>query len=263
MRARAEELGLLVLGERQGLTALSQHMAAVDASATVTFGARTPEEILERLARKLQASDDPRQLERAMEFTSNLSRLQGEPADTVERARSLAASNGLDTAPLDTLAASLAALALHDGKDVEVAVDMGLAGGIAYYTGPLFEVWGGSDASVKLAGGGRYDGLVKALGGSDDVPALGFAYSLEPVMDVLAAAGALTGDSRTQKSALVAPRTPGAVAAALRAAASLRLGGEAAAVALNGELDEDYARKQGFSAIVTVGEDGASERTWL
>ena len=104
---------------------------------------------------------------------------------------------------------------------------------------------------------------MKALGGSDDVPALGFAYSLEPVMDVLAAAGALTGDSRTQKSALVAPRTPGAVAAALRTAASLRLGGEAAAVALNGELDEDYARKQGFSAIVTVGEDGASERTWL
>ena len=263
VRARAEELGLLVLGERQGLTALSQHMAAVDASATVTFGARTPAEILERLGRKLQASDDPRQLERAMEFTSNLSRLQGEPADTVQRARSLAASNGLDTAPLDTLAASLAALALHDGKDVEVAVDMGLAGGIAYYTGPLFEVWGGPDASIKLAGGGRYDGLVKALGGSDDVPALGFAYSLEPVMDVLTAAGALTGDSRTQKSALVAPRTPGAVAAALRAAASLRLGGEAAAVALNGELDEDYARKQGFSAIVTVGEDGASERTWL
>ena len=101
VRARAEELGLLVLGERQGLTALSQHMAAVDASATVTFGARTPAEILERLGRKLQASDDPRQLERAMEFTSNLSRLQGRSPRTpwsgrdrwriVERARHSAA----------------------------------------------------------------------------------------------------------------------------------------------------------------------------
>ena len=116
---------------------------------------------------------------------------------------------------------------------------------------------------VRLGSGGRYDGLVKALGGSDDVPALGFAYSLENVLDELAKAGALTDDSRSSKRALVAPRTPAAVVAALRTAASLRLGGEAAAVALNGEVDEDSARRQGFVAIVAVDEDGASERTWL
>ena len=115
----------------------------------------------------------------------------------------------------------------------------------------------------RLASGGRYDGLVKALGGPDDVPALGFAYSLEPVMDAMADAGVLTEDARGGKRALVAPKSPGAVAAALRTAASLRLGGEAAAVALNGEVDEDSARRQGFAALVAVDEDGASERTWL
>ena len=31
-----------------------------------------------------------------------------------------------------------------------------------------------------MAGGGRYDSLVRALGG-DDTPALGFAYTLESV----------------------------------------------------------------------------------
>ena len=260
VRARAEELGLLAQGERQGMAALGQHLAAVDASAGTVFGARTPAEILERLARKLQASDDPSQIERAMEFTAALSRLRGAPDDTVERARALAVSHGLDAAPLDTLADCVAALALHDLRDVEVSVDMGLAGGIAYYTGPLFEVWG---SAGRLASGGRYDGLVKALGGADDVPALGFAYSLEPVMEAMAAAGALTDDARASKRALVAPRSPGAVEAALRTAASLRLGGEAAAVALNGEVDEDTARRQGFFAIVAVDEDGASERTWL
>ena len=261
VRARAEELGLLEQGERHGMGALGQHLAAVDASSDVTFGARSPAEVLERLARKLQASDDPGQIERAMEFTGALSRLSGAPDDTVERARSLAASYGLDAAPLDTLADCVAALALHDVKDVDVSVDLGLAGGIAYYTGPLFEIWGGG--AVKLAGGGRYDGLVKALGGPDDVPALGFAYSLEPVVDAMADAGVMMEDSRGGKRALVAPKSPGAVAAALRTAASLRLGGEAAAVALNGEVDEDSARRQGFAAIVAVDEDGASERTWL
>ena len=263
VRARAEELGLLVQGERQGMAALGQHLAAVDATEASTFGARSATEILERLARKLQASDDPGQLERAMQFTGALARLNGEPQDTVERARSLAASYGLDPSPLDSLDACVAALALHDANDAEVSVDLGLAGGLAYYTGPLFEIWGGRGDTVRLGSGGRYDGLIKALGGSDDVPALGFAYSLESVLDELAEAGALTDDSRGGKRALVAPRSPGAVAAALRTAASLRLAGEAAAVALNGEVDEDSARRQGFAAIVTVDEDGASERTWL
>ncbi len=273
VRARAEELGLFVQGERQGMAALGQHLAAVDATEASTFGARSATEILERLARKLQASDDPGQLERAMQFTGALARLNGAPQDTVERARSLAASYSLDPAPLDTLDACVAALSLHDAKDVEVSVDLGLAGGLAYYTGPLFEVWGGLASvrpegnrrmnGVRLGSGGRYDGLVKALGGSDDVPALGFAYSLENVLDELTGADLLAEDSRGGKRALVAPRTSAAVAAALRTAASLRLGGEAAAVALNGEVDEDSARRQGFVAIVAVDEDGASERTWL
>ena len=260
VRSRANELGLLAQVERQGMTALAQHLAAVDASATATFGARTPAEILERLARKLQASDSAEQLERAMAFTSELSRLSGAPDETLAGARSLAVSYGLDATALDTLDACLAALALHGAKDVEVSVDLGMAGGIAYYTGPLFEVWGGA---VKLAGGGRYDGLVKALGGEEDIPALGFAYSLEPVVAALTEAGALTEDSRDQGMTLVAPRNAKAVAAALQTVASLRLGGEAAAVALNGEADEEEARRQGFRAIVAVDEDGASERTWL
>jgi histidyl-tRNA synthetase len=35
---------------------------------------------------------------------------------------------------------------------------------------------------VLLGSGGRYDGLVRALGGSEDIPALGYAYNLEDVI---------------------------------------------------------------------------------
>jgi histidyl-tRNA synthetase len=64
---------------------------------------------------------------------------------------------------------------------------MALARGIAYYTGMIFELTGPRlPPGASLGGGGRYDGLVQALGG-DDLPALGFAYDMDHVRAALAA----------------------------------------------------------------------------
>ena len=60
---------------------------------------------------------------------------------------------------------------------------------MGYYTGVIFEMEHlTSGRSVSLGGGGRYDDLVKALGCGEDVPALGFAYTAESVVDALGAA---------------------------------------------------------------------------
>ncbi len=67
---------------------------------------------------------------------------------------------------------------------------MGMVGGIAYYTGAIFEITAGD--GLSLGGGGRYDGLVRALGGDDGVPALGFAYSMDQVV------GSLTDRTESQ-----------------------------------------------------------------
>ena len=270
VRARGNELGLFDSKERRGgMDVLSQHLAASEANHNGaddgSIGVRTTEEILARLERKLQAADpDSSGLENALTFTGALAGLRGVPKETLKSARALAKSHGLDASPLSTLEASLEAFALHDLKGVDASVDLGLARDIAYYTGPVFEVWaGGSGDDVRLAGGGRYDGLVKALGGSQDVPALGFACTLELVMDALSADGGVDGNTRPAKRVLVAPRSGGAVKAALQAASSLRLAGEVAAVSLDGNADHDGARGQGFEAVIMVDEDGASERTWL
>ena len=261
------ELGLFDSPERQqGVDALSQHLAASEASQNESgdgsIGVRSTQEVLERLERKLQAADpDASGLENALAFTQALAGLKGAPKETLKTARRLAASHSLDASPLSSIEASLDAFALHDLKGVEVSVDLGLARDIAYYTGPVFEVWAGPGVGVRLAGGGRYDGLVKALGGSEDVPALGFACTLELVTNALSAEG--SSDARSAKRVLVAPKSDGAVKAALQAAASLRLGGEVAAVSLNGVADRDGARAQGFEAIMLVDEDGTSERIWL
>ena len=66
-----------------------------------------------------------------------------------------------------------------------VVLDLAFVPGIAYYTGIVFEIsCDGDDGPVTVGGGGRYDGLVKALGG-DDVPAMGFALRIDRVVDAV------------------------------------------------------------------------------
>jgi histidyl-tRNA synthetase len=63
-------------------------------------------------------------------------------------------------------------------------IDGSLVRGLDYYTRTLFEVLGkgeGLGAQNALLGGGRYDQMVKSLGGPD-TPAIGFAMGLERLL---------------------------------------------------------------------------------
>ncbi|MFA5058605.1 MAG: ATP phosphoribosyltransferase regulatory subunit, partial [Opitutaceae bacterium] len=55
-----------------------------------------------------------------------------------------------------------------------VEVDLGVVRGLAYYTGFVFEAFDRKGDLRAIAGGGRYNDLVKKLGGPD-LPAAGFA----------------------------------------------------------------------------------------
>jgi histidyl-tRNA synthetase len=55
-----------------------------------------------------------------------------------------------------------------------ITVDLGVVRGLAYYTGFVFEAFDRKGDLRALAGGGRYNDLVKKLGGPD-LPAVGFA----------------------------------------------------------------------------------------
>jgi histidyl-tRNA synthetase len=56
-----------------------------------------------------------------------------------------------------------------------VRIDYGIIRGLAYYTGPVFEAFDCSGELRAIAGGGRYDHLVKLIsGGRVDLPGLGF-----------------------------------------------------------------------------------------
>jgi len=72
----------------------------------------------------------------------------------------------------DGLFECVAALESMGLKDF-IQVDLSIVRGLAYYTGIVFELFDASKSLRAICGGGRYDGLLKALGGAD-LPALGF-----------------------------------------------------------------------------------------
>ncbi len=67
---------------------------------------------------------------------------------------------------------------------IPFVVDKRLVRGLDYYTRTTFEIQTGSlGAQSAVAGGGRYDGLIKMLGGPD-LPATGFAIGLDRLAEV-------------------------------------------------------------------------------
>ena len=73
-----------------------------------------------------------------------------------------------------------------------VRFDAGLVRGLAYYTGTVFEIWDRRDELRAICGGGRYDDLLKALGGVD-LPALGFGMGDVVLAELLKDRGLVPG----------------------------------------------------------------------
>ncbi|WYJ06959.1 histidine--tRNA ligase [Opitutia bacterium KCR 482] len=74
------------------------------------------------------------------------------------------------------------------GVGAFISPDLGIVRGLAYYTGFVFEAFQTAGTGRALAGGGRYDNLVKKLG-YQDMPAVGFGMGDVTVSDLLELVG--------------------------------------------------------------------------
>lgn len=83
----------------------------------------------------------------------------------------------------ETISQVLADLAAR-GMENFVEVDLGIVRGLAYYTGAVFEVFDVGKGMRAVAGGGRYDELVKLIGNAD-MPATGFAMGDMVITDLI------------------------------------------------------------------------------
>lgn len=78
------------------------------------------------------------------------------------------------------------------GLDAFVKVDYGVIRGLAYYTGVVFEAFDRKGEFRAIAGGGRYDNLIKLIsGGKVALPALGFGMGDVVLLELLKARGVL------------------------------------------------------------------------
>ena len=88
------------------------------------------------------------------------------------------------TPELEAVLKNLAARGLGDF----VKIDYRVIRGLAYYTGVVFEAFDAQGEFRAIAGGGRYDNLVKLIsGGKVNLPALGFGFGDVVLLELLKA----------------------------------------------------------------------------
>jgi histidyl-tRNA synthetase len=132
--------------------------------------------------------------------------------------------------------------------------------GLAYYTGIVFELFDARGEFRAICGGGRYDDLLKALGGVD-LPALGFGMGDVVLGELLRARGLMPATDESRRTAYLVGG-PGAAdrpyGDALRLARRLRDAGVAVDHALSAEKygtqavrnQMDAAKKAGAAAVL-------------
>jgi len=114
-------------------------------------------------------------------------------------------TNNQPTAELEIILKNLNARGLASF----VKVDYHVIRGLAYYTGVVFEAFDKKGDFRAIAGGGRYDKLIKLIsGGKVDLPALGFGMGDVVLLELLAARGLLPPfDSQVDAYCLIEDET--------------------------------------------------------
>jgi histidyl-tRNA synthetase len=130
-----------------------------------------------------------------------------------------------------------------------VKVDFAIVRGLAYYTGIVFELFDARGELRAICGGGRYDTLLKTLGGTD-LPALGFGMG-DVVLGELLRERALLPTTPSTVEMWVAYAEDADVRDAMRIASRLRSRGRSVEYALGGQK---LARQLKAAASAGAGE---------
>ena len=154
-----------------------------------------------------------------------------------------------------------------------VTLDLSIVRGLAYYTGIVFELFDAKGELRAICGGGRYDDLLKAIGGAD-LPSLGFGMG-DVVLGELLAEHKLFPPASEDAVDFQLVAGNGAAALgfpnALKLVTSLRNAGFSVGHGLNAERymsqatrnQVDGAKKAGVTAAIYFTEHGTTETVSL
>jgi histidyl-tRNA synthetase len=145
-----------------------------------------------------------------------------------------------------------------------VIFDSKLARGLDYYTGPIYETTVIEPKIGSITGGGRYDGLLKSLGGPD-LPAVGTTIGLDRAVDVIEELGLWKNLPSTSSQILITVFSSEFENKSIKVADKIRKQGINTEIYpnTNTKLDKQlkYADKKGIKWLVVIGPDEVKKDT--
>ncbi len=142
-----------------------------------------------------------------------------------------------------------------------MVVELSLARGLDYYTGPVFEVSAkGYEDYGSIAGGGRYDEIINIFGG-DTTPATGISFGIERLVPLLEKKGGFENVA-LGIDILVAPVSEAARSEAIKVAQEVRSAGYSTLIDLMGRRfskQMEYADKKRVRKVVILGDKEIAE----
>ena len=217
------------------------------------------QEVIERLTWKMGRGEQRRQILYALDFLRELHAVAGAPPEVFTALRELLTRYELDAQPLQELE-QLAEIIEQTGVPRSaISLNLALGRGVSYYTGLVFEIHAreADGFEMQICGGGRYDQLVRAVGGGQDVRACGFAFGIDRLQTLLAPA---VETARPQ--IMVIPISQQNLSYALHIARALRAAGQMVELEVTGHgvsTGLKLAARQHVQWAAIVGEE--EERT--
>jgi histidyl-tRNA synthetase len=163
-------------------------LASLLSSISVTFGSDDARhEIVERFLWKMERSEQRRRILNALEFLRALHAISGSPPEVFGALRDLLARYQLDPEPLAELKQLVGVIEQSAVTNQQIVLNLALGRGVSYYTGLVFEIHALNENGfdTQLCGGGRYDNLLRAVGGTRDINACGFAFGVERLIPLI------------------------------------------------------------------------------
>ncbi len=115
--------------------------------------------------------------EDSIEKIIELIKIEGEPKTVLEKIEKIIKTEGIDE--LRQIISYLEKMKVEP----KFKIDLSLARGLDYYTGPIFEVFAEKGIG-SIAGGGRYDKMIGLFSGKD-IPATGISFGIERIIEVM------------------------------------------------------------------------------
>jgi len=172
-------LAAMESADHAGARALVEDLLAIAGIDAV--GGRTASEIADRfLEQAALRSGEPIEAERRQALDAFLA-ISGDPDEAAAKLRQLADDAGLELdRALDAFELRNGFIAARGVRIEEARFSAAFVRDFEYYTGFVFEAADPTVPDAKPAlSGGRYDGLLRRLGGQEDIPAVGAAIALD------------------------------------------------------------------------------------